>query len=72
MDNGTMQSGWWGLLAMHVSLIQQRDNKISRTLCDVKRQIQKQGDSFMERQLTLLPAIDDKKVQKEVVSVLKE
>ncbi len=26
----------------------------------------------MERQLTLLPAIDDKKVQKEVVSVLKE
>ncbi|EOP48910.1 hypothetical protein IKQ_05284 [Bacillus cereus VDM053] len=24
----------------------------------------------MERQLTLLPAIDDKKVQKEVVSVL--
>ncbi len=31
MDNGTMQSGWWGLLAMHVSLIQQRDIKISRT-----------------------------------------
>lgn len=29
-------------------------------------------DSFMERQLTLLPAVDDKKVQKEVVSVLKE
>ena len=26
----------------------------------------------MERQLTLLPAIDDKKVQKEVVSILKE
>lgn len=26
----------------------------------------------MERQLTLLPAVDDKKVQKEVVSVLKE
>ncbi|QWH32061.1 ArpU family transcriptional regulator (plasmid) [Bacillus mycoides] len=26
----------------------------------------------MERQLTFLPAIDDKKVQKEVVSVLKE
>ncbi|MBK5469348.1 ArpU family transcriptional regulator [Bacillus sp. TH19] len=26
----------------------------------------------MERQVTLLPAIDDKKVQKEVVSVLKE
>ncbi|ETT72173.1 ArpU family phage transcriptional regulator, partial [Bacillus mycoides FSL H7-687] len=26
----------------------------------------------MERQLTLLPDIDDKKVQKEVVSVLKE
>lgn len=37
MDNGTMQSGWWGLLAMHVSLIQQRDNKISRTLRDVKK-----------------------------------
>ncbi len=35
MDNGTMQSGWWGLLAMHVSLIQQRNSKISRTLCDV-------------------------------------
>lgn len=31
MDNGTMQSGWWGPLAMHVSLIQQRENKISRT-----------------------------------------
>jgi len=26
----------------------------------------------MERQLTLLPVIDDKKVQKEVVSILKE
>lgn len=37
MDNGTMQSGWWGLLAMHVSLIQPRDNKISRTLHDVKK-----------------------------------
>ncbi|EJR71378.1 hypothetical protein IK9_06029 [Bacillus cereus VD166] len=37
MDNGTMQSGWWGLLAMHVSLIQQRDSKISRTLRDVKK-----------------------------------
>lgn len=32
-----MQSGWWGLLAMHVSLIQQRDNKISRTLCECKK-----------------------------------
>ncbi len=31
MDNGTLQGGWWGLLAMHVSLIQQRDSKISRT-----------------------------------------
>lgn len=37
MDNGTMQSGWWGLLAMHGSLIQQRDSKISRTLCDIKK-----------------------------------
>lgn len=37
MDNGTMQSGWWGLLAMHVSLIQRRDIKISRTLRDVKK-----------------------------------
>ena len=37
MDNGTMQSGWWWLLAMHVSLIQQRDNKISRTLCECKK-----------------------------------
>ncbi len=37
MDNGTMQSGWWGLLAMHVSLIQQRDSKISRTLRGVKK-----------------------------------
>lgn len=32
-----MQSGWWGLLAMHVSLIQQRESKISRTLRDVKK-----------------------------------
>lgn len=31
MDNGTLQGGWWGLFAMHVSLIQQRDIKISRT-----------------------------------------
>lgn len=31
MDKGNMQSGWWGLLAMHVSLIQQRGIKISRT-----------------------------------------
>ncbi len=31
MDNETMQSGWWGLLAMHVPFIQQRDSKISRT-----------------------------------------
>lgn len=31
MDNGTMQSGWWGLLAMHGSLIQQGDSEISRT-----------------------------------------
>ncbi len=37
MDNGTLQCGWWGLFAMHVSLIQQRDIKISRTLCDVKK-----------------------------------
>nr|EJQ74741.1 hypothetical protein IGC_04748 [Bacillus cereus HuA4-10] len=38
MDNGTMQSGWWGLLDMHVFLIQQGDNKISRTLCEYKNQ----------------------------------
>lgn len=31
MDNGTLQGRWWGLFAMHVSLIQQRDSKISRT-----------------------------------------
>lgn len=31
MNNGTMQSVWWGLFAMHVSLIQKRDSKISRT-----------------------------------------
>ncbi len=31
MDNGTVQGGWWGLLAMHVSLIQQRDSEISHT-----------------------------------------
>lgn len=31
MDSGTMQSGWWELLAMHGFLIQQRDSKISRT-----------------------------------------
>lgn len=37
MDSGTMQSGWCGLLAMHVSLIQQRDSKISRTLYECKK-----------------------------------
>ncbi len=31
MDSGTMQSGWWKLLAMYDLLIQQRDSKISRT-----------------------------------------
>ncbi len=41
MDNGTMQSGWWGLLAMHVSLIQQEIVKFHVPDVNVKRQIQK-------------------------------
>ncbi len=60
---------------MHSSLIQQRNSKISRTLRDIKKTNSEIGDSFMERQLTLLPAIDretEKQVQKEVVKILKE
>lgn len=41
MDNGTMQSGWWGLLAMHVSLFNKEIVKFHVPYVMLKRQIQK-------------------------------
>ncbi|EJR11995.1 hypothetical protein IIA_05830 [Bacillus cereus VD014] len=55
MDNGTMQSGWWGLLAMHGSLLQQRDIPLALD------EIAGRHDRIMAKSERLKQRIADKK-----------